>query len=148
MKKIFLLVACLVSSIASAQTSGVICYNASTKAITVSATCPKGTTQLTGSNFNTLETKGLNYSKCYVQSGQTSGSPSTGQLGLAFRCTNAKDAMVDYSFEPSSTTRAQPALGTKSIIYSGKVPNGMQITAQAIPNTFYTLKASIVCCPQ
>lgn len=126
----------------------VICYNPSTKAITVSGVCAKGTTLINGTNFASLETKGVNYSKCYTQTGQTAGTPSTGQLSLALRCSNAKDVMVDNTFEPSSNNRAEPSLGAKSIIFSGKVPNGMQITSQAIPNSYYSLKASIVCCPQ
>lgn len=133
----------------ASSASLLVCYNTRTKAITAEQSrCPSGTAQLSGSNLTTLFAKGVKYSACYVQSGTTSGIPSTGQLSLAMSC-RGSDVVVEDSFSSSSSNNgANPALGAKAVIYSGTVPNGMQFTAQANPGLFYRFSASITCCPQ
>ena len=140
----------VITSIANAQSALLICYNPQSKTFTAEASCASPKVKLTSSVLSGAVSKGVNYSSCYTSSGQTSGAPFDGVLTLALSCSKATDVMVSDTFTPTSNNRAYPALGSRTVLNSasGKFPNGLQISGQATPNSFYTVKASIVCCPQ
>lgn len=150
MKKIAAILCAVTFIFAQNASADVLCYAASTKAITVEASCTGSKTRLSGANLANIVTKGVNYSKCYTQSARANGAPSNGQVSVALSCKTTTDVVVSHSFDPDSVSQARPTLRSQTLIFAkgAKAPTGMQFEAQGAGNVFYTIDASIVCCPQ
>lgn len=147
----------LVSNSAQAASQR-ICYNATTKAISVATRCPKGTAQINGTNIKSLlgstggsssdSEQGIDYTKCYKQTGSEDGSASDGRVGVAVSCKSKTDVMIASGFSTVDNTQSFPALSSQTILLNKLVPNGIQLETTGKQNQFYSLSVTITCCPQ
>ena len=128
-----------------AQTLGVVCMNTSTKVITVERACSRTQTRLSGTNLPS--TPYIN-SKCYTQTGQASGASYLGKVSVALSC-HAGGVVVLDGFDTTDETRANPKLTSKTLIFGStlKGATGVQFETQGEANLFYSISASILCCP-
>ncbi len=87
-------------------------------------------------------------SKCYTQKGQASDGSYNGKVAVALSCRTG-DVVVSDSFDTSDATRANPKLSAKTLIFTGslKGATGVQFETQGEANKFYSLSATILCCP-
>jgi hypothetical protein len=128
-----------------AQTLGVLCMNSSTKTITVEKACTRSQVRLSGANMPSAP---FINSKCYTQKGQASDGSYNGKVAVALSCRTG-DVVVSDSFDTSDATRANPKLSAKTLIFTGslKGATGVQFETQGEANKFYSLSATILCCP-
>ncbi len=154
---------------AQTSTSFVLCAAASTGRIRATTRCTSGETQLSTSNFariigvgtptgtptptgtavpggNPAATESADLSTCYRTSGTSRGSPQDGLVSVAVQCNRTTQVMIASEFSSVDKTNAGPSLESSTIIYSGNVPNGIQMSVRGATNKFFTLNVTAVCC--
>ena len=136
------LVTFVLCSDVSAQTIGILCSNAKTKAITVvKTTCPAGTTRLSLGNITST-------SSCYTATDTNSGANPTGRVSVTVNCRSGFYVQSD-SFDVNDQTRAYPSLASKTLLFAkgSKLPTGVHFETVGTQNLFYTVTGQVVCCP-
>jgi hypothetical protein len=157
------------AAIAQTSASFVLCATASTGRIRATTRCTSAETQLSTANFarvigvgtpsgtptptgtaipggNPAATDSADLSTCYRTSGTSRGSPQDGLVSVAVQCNRTTQVMLASEFSSVDKTNAAPSLESSTIIYSGNVPNGIQMSVRGATNKFFTLNVTAVCC--
>lgn len=129
----------------SAQTVGVVCSNARTKAITVEKTkCPTGTTRLSLANLTASSV-----SSCYTATATNADAVPSGRVVSTVACRSGYFVQSDSFDVRDQTGKAKPALSSKTFTFArgSKIPTGVEFELIGTANTYYSVTAQAVCCP-
>jgi hypothetical protein len=90
----------------------------------------------------------IDVSTCQVSRAQRSASTFDGRIAVGAQCSKSSQILFSHDFATSDTTGAKPKLERSRLLFSGNVPNGVEIGTVGEANRFYTLSVTTVCCNQ
>ena len=131
-----------------------VCLNKTTQRLTARASCASTETVVTGKNLATATatpaaSTSINFAACYQTSAKKSGSTFNGRIAVGVLCKQKTDLLLNDQFSSTDSTGAKPVLESKSLVITGKIPNGVDygMIATGGANKFYEVQITATCCP-